>query len=67
MRLAGAYDLFGSRRLPAVVQSEAAECGLACLAMVATYHGCEIDLAALRRRFSVSLKGTTLRDVLAMA
>ncbi|MHB1615741.1 MAG: cysteine peptidase family C39 domain-containing protein, partial [Metallibacterium sp.] len=27
------------RRLPVILQSEAAECGLACLAMVASYHG----------------------------
>ncbi|MBD2748656.1 peptidase domain-containing ABC transporter [Microvirga sp. BT688] len=49
------------------MQSEAAECGLACLAMVATYHGREVDLVALRRLFSISLKGVTLKDVLVMA
>jgi len=48
------------------MQSEAAECGLACLAMIATYHGREVDLTALRRLFSVSLKGVTLKDVLTM-
>jgi ATP-binding cassette subfamily B protein RaxB len=57
---------FGAPRLPAIIQSEAAECGLACIAMVATYHGHEVDLAALRRRFSISLKGVTLKDVLVM-
>ncbi|QFU18075.1 ATP-binding cassette domain-containing protein [Microvirga thermotolerans] len=50
-----------------LMQSEAAECGLACLAMIATYHGYEIDLIGLRRKFSVSLKGTTLRDILGLA
>ena len=58
---------FGARRLPMVLQTEAAECGLACLAMVATRHGHDIDLPALRRRFSVSLKGTTLADLVRMA
>ncbi|HEY8384265.1 MAG TPA: peptidase domain-containing ABC transporter [Microvirga sp.] len=67
MRLASALDLFGGPRLPLIIQSEAAECGLACLAMVASYHGHEVDLNALRRRFSVSLKGSTLKDVLLMA
>jgi ATP-binding cassette subfamily B protein RaxB len=57
---------FGAPRLPAIIQSEAAECGLACIAMMATYHGHEVDLAALRRRFSISLKGVTLKDVLVM-
>lgn len=50
-----------------VLQSEAAECGLACLAMVSRHHGYETDLPALRRRFSISLKGTTMRTVLGMA
>lgn len=48
------------RRLPVFLQTEAAECGLACLGMVAGYHGHRTDLAALRQRFTVSLKGATL-------
>ena len=47
-------------RLPVLLQTEAAECGLASLGMVACYHGHRIDLAGLRRRFTVSLKGATL-------
>jgi ATP-binding cassette subfamily B protein RaxB len=66
VKLSGSLDFFGAPRLPAIMQSEAAECGLACLAMVATYHGREVDLVALRRLFSVSLKGVTLKDVLLM-
>ncbi|GAB2590990.1 peptidase domain-containing ABC transporter [Dyella jejuensis] len=50
-----------------VLQTEAAECGLACLAMIASYHGHDIDLADLRRRFSSSLKGVTLSRLMAMA
>jgi ATP-binding cassette, subfamily B, bacterial CvaB/MchF/RaxB len=49
------------------MQSEAAECGLACLAMVASYHGHRTDLNALRRRFPVSLKGVTLRGLIQVA
>jgi len=48
------------RRLPALLQTEAAECGIACLAMIACYHGHAVDIATLRRRFAVSLQGTTL-------
>jgi ATP-binding cassette subfamily B protein RaxB len=52
---------FGIRRkLPVFLQTEAAECGLASLGMVACFHGHRVDLAALRRRFTVSLKGATL-------
>jgi ATP-binding cassette, subfamily B, bacterial CvaB/MchF/RaxB len=54
-------------RLPLVRQAEAAECGLARLAMIAGWHGLDIDLATLRRRFPISLKGTTLEDLIAYA
>ncbi|NGY07056.1 peptidase domain-containing ABC transporter [Solimonas terrae] len=55
------------RKLPLVLQTEAAECGLACLAMVAGYFGHHTDLPSLRRRFSVSLKGTTLDTMMRIA
>lgn len=59
---------FGWRRtLPMMLQIEAAECGVACLAMVASFHGHDVDLAGLRRRFSTSLKGATLARVMVMA
>jgi len=51
-------------RLPMRLQTEATECGLACLAMIASYHGHHIDLAALRTRFSVSLKGIGLNRLI---
>ncbi len=43
-----------------LLQSESAECALACLAMIASAHGYHADLAELRRRFPISLKGATL-------
>ncbi len=59
---------FGSRRrLPLMLQTEAAECGLACLAMVAGYHGHRVDLNAMRRRYPVSLKGVTLKALMSLA
>jgi len=54
-------------RVPVVLQAEAAECGLACLAMVAGAHGLDTDLPTLRQRFSLSLKGVTLADLVRMA
>ena len=57
----------GARRLPMILQTEAAECGLACLAMVASHHGLRSDLPSLRQRFSVSLKGMTLADMVRLA
>lgn len=47
-----------------ILQTQASECALACLAMMANAHGSHVELADLRRRFSVSLKGANLRQVL---
>ncbi|WP_334003429.1 peptidase domain-containing ABC transporter [Burkholderia gladioli] len=59
---------FGARRrLPSVLQTEAAECGLACLAMIAGYHGHHVDLTTLRGRFPVSLKGVHLVRLIRIA
>ena len=55
------------RPLPVILQAEAAECGIACLAMVMGYYGHSIDLATLRRQHSISLKGTTLRNLIELA
>ncbi|HUJ00906.1 MAG TPA: peptidase domain-containing ABC transporter [Usitatibacter sp.] len=59
--------LLSRPRLPVLLQTEAAECGLASLGMVACYHGHRIDLAGLRRRFTVSLKGATLAFLMQVA
>jgi ATP-binding cassette subfamily B protein RaxB len=53
----------GWRRLPMVRQAEAAECGLACIAMVAGWYGLDTDLTTLRRRFPLSMRGATLEDL----
>jgi ATP-binding cassette, subfamily B, bacterial CvaB/MchF/RaxB len=55
------------RRLPMVLASEAAECGLACIAMVARYHGHDVDLNGLRQRFSLSMSGISLRNLMGLA
>ena len=50
-----------------VLQSEAAECGLASLAMVADHHGLGLSLLELRQRFAYSLKGAKLDQLMADA
>jgi len=55
------------RRTPLILQTEAAECGHACIAMVAGYHGYRIDLASLRARHAVSMKGATLAELMNVA
>ncbi|NLR76193.1 peptidase domain-containing ABC transporter [Leeia aquatica] len=56
-----------SPQLPIILQTEAAECGLACLAMVSSWHGHRVDLPTLRNRFNISLKGVTLANLIQMA
>jgi ATP-binding cassette, subfamily B, bacterial CvaB/MchF/RaxB len=63
----GLLNFSGRGTLPLIMQTEAAECGLACLAMVASYHGHRTDLNTLRRRYPVSLKGVTLRGLMQVA
>jgi ATP-binding cassette, subfamily B, bacterial CvaB/MchF/RaxB len=60
-------NLGWGKKLSLILQTEAAECGMACLAMVASYHGFLTDLPALRRRFAVSLKGMSLAQLIAAA
>ncbi|MEG3091652.1 peptidase domain-containing ABC transporter [Sphingomonas sp. PB1R3] len=48
-------------------QTEVAECGLACIAMIASFHGLHIDLNTLRRRHSPSLRGASLKSLIAVA
>ncbi|HEV2842758.1 MAG TPA: peptidase domain-containing ABC transporter [Chthoniobacterales bacterium] len=66
MSLTDQLQRLGKRNyLPMFLQTEAAECGAVCLAMVANYHGHKLDLSAMRRRFPVSsIKGTTLAGLI---
>ena len=54
-------------RVPMILQSEAPECGIACLAMIASFHGHRTDLSAMRLRLAPSLKGVTLKHVAQIA
>ena len=67
MALTDALSFGLVRKLPMILQTEAAECGLACLGMVLGYHGLHTDIASLRRRHSISLKGMTLSTLSQLA
>lgn len=51
-------------KLPIILQTESSECGLACIAMISGYYGYHINLFELRKNFSVSMKGSTLSDLI---
>lgn len=55
------------KRVRLIRQTEIAECGLASLAMIANYHGMDVDLASLRRRFQPSLRGASLRSLISIS
>ena len=65
MPIATIFAGFG--RLPEIRQAAASECGLACLAMIASYYDRQSDLNTLRREYPVSLKGATLAMVMETA
>lgn len=59
---------FGFRHtVPVILQVEASECGLACLAMIMGYYKNYIDLTTFRRKESISIKGITLQNVIDVA
>jgi ATP-binding cassette subfamily B protein RaxB len=55
------------RHLPVIIQTEATECGLASLAMVACYLGIDTDLPTLRLRFALSRKGANFESLVRVA
>ena len=60
-------NFFNYHNLPVILQNEMAECGLACIAMIAGFYGYQSDLNSLRRNFSISLCGTRLHDLIKIA
>jgi ATP-binding cassette subfamily B protein RaxB len=67
MNLLQHINLSRAPRLPLVLASEVSECGLACIAMIARFHGHDIDLNGLRQRFALSLSGMSLRSLMGLA
>src|SRR5215475_4198860 len=55
------------RYLPVIRQAEATECGHACLAMIAGWHGHQIDLVSLRLHQTASSAGTSLHALALLA
>ena len=50
-----------------VMQSSVAECGLACVTMIARHHGKNVQLTDLRQKFGISSKGATLLNLVQIA
>lgn len=60
--------LFSNRKpLPMIFQAETNECGLACLAMISSFHGSAVDLNGLRSRLGTAALGTSARQIIDLA
>ena len=55
------------KRVPIQLQSEAAECGLACLVMISGSYGRQTDLLTLRKLADLSSRGSTLASLISIA
>lgn len=53
-----------SKTMPLILQSEIAECGLASIALIASYYGHQLDMPAMRKRYSANLKGMNLQQLI---
>lgn len=67
MNLFQKLNLSFRQKLPVLRQTQAAECGLTCIGMIAGFYGHHIDMVSLRHRFPTSLKGSTLANVMSFA
>lgn len=70
MRLNNRCGMIKSRFAPdatAYLQTTATECGLACLGLVAASFGHTFEMSELRARFAISMRGTTLADLVRLA
>ena len=56
-----------SQRMRPLLQTEAAECGLASVAMIGLHYGHRVNLSGLRQRYPTSIKGMTLGQLMAVA
>jgi ATP-binding cassette subfamily B protein RaxB len=54
-------------RLPAIVQTEVTECGVACLAMISSYFGLRTDLVGMRSRLGTAQDGINLNQLIVQA
>lgn len=61
------YIDFKTAKLPLFLQSEVAECGITCLAMIAYYHGYKINMLAMRQKYPVGIQGITVKQILKIA
>lgn len=61
------FNIFGGKQIKEVYQSEIADCGLACITMILNYYGKSYNLEDLKRKYSSSISGSSLNDIIKVA
>ena len=59
--------MIGQRSVEQVSQTENADCALACLTMIARYHGSDVSLTDLKNRYSSGSRGLNLQAITGFA
>ena len=67
MKILERLNIGWGAKLPAIMQTEASECGLACLAMIGAHYQSKSGLSDLRQTYGMSLKGATLQELVRIA
>lgn len=57
----------GKRRVPLILQAEVAECGLACIAMISSYYGYQVNIPPLRKKSNLDSNGMNLKQLMELA
>ncbi|HGB5310421.1 TPA: peptidase domain-containing ABC transporter [Salmonella enterica subsp. enterica serovar Poona] len=58
------FTFIEKNKTPVVIQNEISECGLACISMILGHYDNNYTLQELRNKYSSSLKGMTLKDIM---
>ncbi|WP_340642547.1 peptidase domain-containing ABC transporter [Photobacterium damselae] len=67
MKIINELDWGWKDKLSLVRQTESAECGVACLAMIADWHGYKISLRCLREKFGITQHGMSFNRLIECA
>ncbi|HAD5970090.1 TPA_asm: peptidase domain-containing ABC transporter [Salmonella enterica subsp. enterica serovar Typhimurium] len=58
------FNFFERHETPSIIQNEISECGLACISMILGHYKLHLTLQDLRNKFTTSLKGMTLNEII---
>ena len=57
-------NIFSNKKIKEIYQSEIADCGIACVAMILNFYGKNYSLQDLKNKYSSSISGSSLNDLI---